>query len=73
LAEFCICGSLVLDGTCTNKNCSNRASAKSASSAKRVGKEAAAKKKTSSSTRTRRASKCITYNLNDKIETAENN
>lgn len=72
MAEFCICGSLMLDGNCTNKNCSNRASAKVVSSAKRAAKGTASKKETPTRTRTRRASKCISYNLSDEIEKVEN-
>ncbi|HQA57703.1 MAG TPA: hypothetical protein PK033_07475 [Acetivibrio sp.] len=72
MAEFCNCGSLMINGSCTNKNCNNRVSAKHASSAKRVEKEKASEKKSPSSTRTRRASKCITYNLKDLAEKVEN-
>lgn len=71
MAEFCECGSLVIDNHCTNKHCSHRAVTKPA-----PAKRAAAKKKDVSKglnastpvvkpTNPRRASKCITYNLYD--------
>ncbi|HHV28922.1 hypothetical protein [Acetivibrio mesophilus] len=68
MAQFCTCGSLIINDSCTNKNCSNRAASKPSSAGKRTAKTAkAAKADTSAkSTRTRRASKCITYNLYDK-------
>nr|WP_010245783.1 hypothetical protein [Acetivibrio cellulolyticus] len=64
MAEFCTCGSLVLDGSCTNKNCSNRAAGKHGAS---TTKKSKAKKDNlevkAKPTRIRKASKCITYNL----------
>ncbi len=71
MAEFCTCGSLMLDGSCTNKNCSNKSAGKhSAASAKK----ASAKKQTAEvkpkTNRVRKSSKCITYNL---YETKEEN
>lgn len=70
MAQFCTCGSLVIDDKCTNKNCKLTISTKSRSSTK---KRVAAKKNNTAeekpkTTRIRRASKCITYNLNDKKE-----
>ena len=71
MSEFCECGSLVIDGRCTNKNCSLRGAAKPVpvrkSSAKRkvVGKSLDAVKSAVKSPSARRASKCITYNLSD--------
>ncbi|HOM03303.1 MAG TPA: hypothetical protein PLH43_10810 [Acetivibrio sp.] len=65
MAQFCTCGSLIINDSCTNKNCSNRVASKLSASAKKTAKtpkdDAPAK-----STRTRKASKCITYNLYDK-------
>ncbi|MDQ2085396.1 hypothetical protein RBH29_02945 [Herbivorax sp. ANBcel31] len=69
MAQFCTCGSLMIDEKCTNKNCSYKVSAKPSSSAK---KRASSKKSTETAkekpktTRTRRSSKCVTYNLHDK-------
>lgn len=69
LAEFCECGSLVIDGRCSNKNCTLRAAANPATVVKTArgrtpGKKADAVKQTRAPN-PRRASKCITYNLND--------
>jgi hypothetical protein len=60
LAEFCTCGSLIINEQCTNKNCTNKPASKSASPKHSSAKEG---KKETKSTRTRRASKVITYNL----------
>ncbi|WP_038289725.1 hypothetical protein [Acetivibrio straminisolvens] len=65
MAQFCTCGSLIINDSCTNKNCSNRVASKLSSAAKRTTKTAKADTP-AKSTRTRRASKCITYNLYDK-------
>lgn len=64
MAEFCSCGSLVIGGKCTNKNCSLRALEKStekksaSTRAKKTDKAATAK-----TPKTRKASKCVTYNM----------
>jgi len=64
VAEFCTCGSLMLDGSCTNKNCSNRSAGKQSAASI---KKAQAKKQTAEAkpktNRVRKSSKCITYNL----------
>lgn len=73
MAEFCSCGSIIINDHCTNKNCGIKSKTKSAP-LKSVASKASgtsAKKEVKSSTRTRRASKCITYNLND-IKKEEN-
>jgi len=62
LAEFCKCGSLVLGGRCSNKGCSFKSLDKQIP-VKAVRKTASAEKTTVKGTKTRRASKCITYNL----------
>ncbi|NLU26849.1 MAG: hypothetical protein GXX00_06845 [Hungateiclostridium thermocellum] len=67
MAQFCTCGSLIVNDSCTNKNCSNRKASKLSSAAKKSAKAANAATP-SKSTLTRRASKCITYNLYDKKE-----
>ena len=63
LAEFCTCGSLMLDGSCTNKNCVNKSAGKSASAAKKTKAKKDTLESKPKTTRTRKASKCITYNL----------
>lgn len=67
MAEFCTCGSILIAGNCTNKNCVNKASSKpgasKASAGKAASKIAGGVKKEPKSPRTRRASKCIVYNL----------
>lgn len=67
MAEFCKCGSLVIGGRCSNKGCTFRSPDRPASDrqipVKAVKKSAAAEKTPSKGTKTRRASKCITYNL----------
>ncbi|MEN6314307.1 MAG: hypothetical protein ABFD25_08690 [Clostridiaceae bacterium] len=71
MTEFCECGSLILDGRCSNKNCSLRAAAKPtagkkpAARAKAAGKSAVPAKLSVKAANPRRASKCITYNLYD--------
>jgi len=65
LAEFCVCGSLLLDGSCTNKNCTNKATKQRATAAKKTGAKSDTLESKPKTTRTRRASKCITYNLYD--------
>ena len=62
MAEFCKCGSLVIGGRCSNKGCSLKALDKQAP-VKAVKKAATAEKTPAKGTKTRRASKCITYNL----------
>ena len=71
MAEFCECGSLVVDGRCTNKSCALRAAAnptapkKPAVRAKTSLKGSTAAKPAAKAANPRRASKCITYNLYD--------
>ncbi len=59
----CTCGSLIVNDQCTNKNCTNRPASKSAASKQPSTRGNASAKKEAKSTRTKRASKCITYNL----------
>ncbi|HEY9061856.1 MAG TPA: hypothetical protein VIO64_15320 [Pseudobacteroides sp.] len=68
MSEFCKCGSLMLSGNCTNKNCTFRtiskpSSPKQSSRSKAASSDISAKEK--KPPRVRRASKCITYNLYD--------
>ena len=75
LADFCECGSLVIDGRCSNKKCTLRSSAAAASIKKAPagskasggasGKSTTAKAAVPKKTNPRRASKVITYNLYD--------
>jgi len=67
LAEFCECGSLVIDNRCSNRNCTLRAAGNPASEKKASvrTKATAGKADTAKKPVSRRASKCITYNLND--------
>ncbi len=65
LSEFCTCGSIIIAGSCTNKNCSLKAAKKGTASVEKLQKK---EKKT---TRTKRASKCITYNLYEAEEHEE--
>ncbi len=70
MAEFCKCGSVMISGSCTNKNCSNKV-------AKQVKKAAPSKiSKTgrtkisvenpvTKSSKAPRASKCITYHISE--------
>ncbi len=68
MAEFCTCGSLMIEGSCTNKNCVNKVGKSTTAKKTRAKKDPSeAKPKT---TRTRKSSKCITYNL---YETKEEN
>ncbi|NLI57147.1 MAG: hypothetical protein GX387_01270 [Clostridium sp.] len=69
MAQFCTCGSLMVDDKCTNKKCKYIASTKSSSSTKKraAEKKTVAEEKPKAK-RTRRASKCITYNIYDKKE-----
>lgn len=70
MAEFCECGSLMIDGRCTNKNCVHRGdvkadakSRKSSSRTKSAAKATDTEKVAAKRSNPRKASKCITYNL----------
>lgn len=66
MAEFCKCGSLMIGGRCTNKSCGIKTQDRQAPEKAPPGKKAArAEKAPAKSTKTKRASKCITYNLYD--------
>jgi len=65
----------MVSGQCTNKNCIFRSSSKtpakqSASRKKDTASKSSVDKKEPKTTRIKRASKCITYNLNDIKEEA---
>ncbi|RCX13247.1 hypothetical protein DFR58_11865 [Anaerobacterium chartisolvens] len=65
MAQFCSCGSIIINDHCTNKNCINKSNsgttAKTLRASKKEPKEGGAAK----GTKARRSSKCITYNLYD--------
>lgn len=72
MPEFCNCGSIVINGSCTNKACPNYAkqtSSKSSKQKKAVSSELNINANSVSSIKNekkkdpRRASKCITYNI----------
>lgn len=63
MAEFCKCGSLVIGGRCTNKSCTFKSADKPVPEKPAAKKAATAEKPVVKSSRTKRASKCITYNL----------
>ncbi len=87
LVNFCTCGSLIIEGHCSNKNCSFKTSGKSTSTNTRsTGKTRTSskkkavvknleenesdiakseKKEVTKNIKTKRASKCITYNINE--------
>lgn len=75
MAEFCECGSLVIDGRCSNKSCSLRgnavAPAKKASRAKASGTGTVSKASVPKKSDSRRASRVVTYNLYDKKNDVE--
>lgn len=70
----------MINESCTNKNCVNKAVGKTATKTTRTSKTKAVKtgdgsiesKAASKPTKVRKASKCITYNLNDLKDKEEN-
>lgn len=72
MAEFCTCGSIVIGGHCTNKNCTFKSAAKSAT-AKPAAKKGRQEKKEAKPAKTKRASKVITYNLYEIKEKEDEN
>ncbi len=71
MAEFCKCGSVMINGNCTNKKCSNKTvkAAAPAKNNKTVGTKAiktdAVEKTAAKVTKVPRASKCITYHISE--------
>ena len=77
MAEFCTCGSLVVNSQCTNKNCVHRVNekaspsrstitrSKSASVTKKTASKEADTSKQSKTANVRRSSKCVTYSLEE--------
>ncbi len=68
MTEFCTCGSMLINGVCSNKRCPGSVTVKPAKA--RSSKAGTAKK--AAVPKTRKASKCITYNLYD-LEDREDN
>ncbi len=70
MSEYCKCGSIMIDGSCTRKNCSNKLVPVKPSRVKKTDVKSSVVKtpviKTErKSTRVSRNSKCITYKLSD--------
>lgn len=71
MAEFCKCGSFIVNGNCTNKNCSNKpinpsVSSKVKKAAKpRTIKPAVQEKPAAKNTKVPRASKVVTYHISE--------
>jgi len=71
MAEFCKCGSVMINGSCTNKRCSNRID--KAASTTKVGRTGriktvrgtTAEKTAKNSNKVVKASKCITYHISE--------
>lgn len=63
MIEFCTCGSIITDGQCTNKNCTYKAHSASVQSKAKAAKKTSDIQKAPKATRTKKASKVITYNL----------
>lgn len=61
MAEFCNCGSLIINDHCSNKNCTLKAASTKVS----AGRASSSVKKAAKSPKTRKASKVVTYNLYD--------
>ncbi|QNU68521.1 hypothetical protein EHE19_009025 [Ruminiclostridium herbifermentans] len=72
MLEYCKCGSLMINGSCTHKGCSNNLTSTLSKTKKTRTKASTITKATKSavnsavkSTKVPRASKCITYKLSD--------
>ena len=67
MTEFCNCGSIMINGSCTNKSCSNKLEKVTPLKKKRAAsaKTTTAVKTERKVTKVPRASKCITYKLSD--------
>jgi hypothetical protein len=70
MSEFCKCGSIMINGSCTRKSCSNKLEKTPSSRARTVSAKTASTKTPAvkselKSTNVRRASKCITYNISE--------
>lgn len=77
MAEFCTCGSIIIGGSCSNKNCALRTAVKTTAGRSNGAKSTRSKAagtagKEVKSSKTRRASKVVTYNLYDQEEKQEN-
>jgi hypothetical protein len=64
--DYCTCGSIIINGNCTNKNCGNMENKTSQAKARKTTKaKAAAAPAAAKSTKVPRASKCITYKIGE--------
>jgi hypothetical protein len=65
MADFCSCGSIILDGSCTNKSCEHRVVKKKVVRKKKKASTVKATKPAPEKKTTRRSSKCVTYPLSE--------
>jgi hypothetical protein len=68
LSQFCTCGSIMINEQCTNKNCSLKPAAKSAtgkSAGRGAGRGTSTASKEPKKANPRKSSKCITYNIDE--------
>lgn len=75
MAEFCKCGSLVIQDKCSNKNCSFRTDKPTAGSKTSASKSkgSAEKKAKTPGNSSRRSSKVVTFKLSDFMEEENKN
>ncbi len=73
MAEFCFCGSLMIDGSCTNKNCINKAKHASGAKTRSPRSSKTADTKQPKKTAVRKSSKVITYSLEELEKKAREN
>lgn len=66
MAEFCKCGSLIINDKCSNKNCAFKVDKVPGGAAKKTAAaKSSAEKKSKTATGARRSSKCITYSIDE--------
>ncbi len=75
MVEFCKCGSMMINGSCSNKHCSTnlgkllqakaKKAGRAAKTAAKTAAAAAAINTTSKITKVPKASKCITYHISE--------
>ncbi|EPR13246.1 hypothetical protein [Ruminiclostridium papyrosolvens] len=70
MVEFCKCGSMIINGSCSNKHCSTNLSKLLQAKAKKAGRAktttaAAVINTTPKITKAPKASKCITYHISE--------
>lgn len=72
MVEFCKCGSLIVDGRCSNKGCLLNKNKVGVSTMLPHKKASPKTKSTTKSSNPRKSSKCITYNLYEDNGTEKN-